>query len=229
MINEESYITENSKNILVDSNKKKVYVGLSADLIHNGHINVINQASKYGEVIVGLLTDKAIASYKRLPLLTYNQRKIIAEGLKGVSEVIPQETLDYVDNLRKIKPDFVVHGDDWRIGIQKKIRENVINALGEWGAELIEIPYTPGISSTDLHKAIKEIGTTPEIRMKKLRRLLNTKEIVRFLEAHNGLSSLIVENTKVVRPTVNQILVKLLNLKKIERVGMGRSTRYRIL
>src|SRR3989344_1953160 len=199
MINEESYITENSKNILVDSNKKKVYVGLSADLIHNGHINVINQASKYGEVIVGLLTDKAIASYKRLPLLTYNQRKIIAEGLKGVSEVIPQETLDYVDNLRKIKPDFVVHGDDWRIGIQKKIRENVINALGEWGAELIEIPYTPGISSTDLHKAIKEIGTTPEIRMKKLRRLLNTKEIVMFLEAHNGLSSLIVENTKVIK------------------------------
>lgn len=178
---------------------KKVYVGMSADLIHHGHINVINQAKQYGEVIVGLLTDEAIASYKRLPALTYHQRKVIIENIKGVSEVIPQETLDYAPNLKKIKPDFVVHGDDWKTGVQKETRERVINTLNEWGGKLIEIPYTPGISSSKLHNIIREVGITPEIRMKKLRRLLEAKDIVRFIEAHNGISGLIVENTKVLK------------------------------
>jgi len=176
---------------------KKVYVGMSADLIHHGHMNIINQAKQYGDVIIGLLTDKAIASYKRLPTLTYFQRKIIIENIKGVEEVVPQETLDYVPNLRKIKPDFVVHGDDWKSGVQKETREKIIEVLREWDGKLIEIPYTPGVSSTELYKQLQEIGTTPEIRMKKLRRLLDSKDIVRFLEAHNGLSGLIVENTKV--------------------------------
>ena len=97
---------------------KKVYVGMSADLIHPGHLNIISEARKLGEVIIGLLTDKAIASYKRLPYLTYIQRKTIVENIKGVHSVIPQETLDYVSNLRMTKPEFVVHGDDWKAGIQ---------------------------------------------------------------------------------------------------------------
>lgn len=172
---------------------------MSADLIHHGHINIINRAKLYGEVIVGALTDKAIASFKRLPALTYPQRKTVIENIKGVSEVIPQETLSYIPNLRKIKPDFVVHGDDWNVGIQKKTREEVIRTLNEWGGQLIEIPYTSGISSTQLHRVVKEIGTTPEIRMRKLRRLLDAKDIVRFLEAHNGLSGLIVEHTKILK------------------------------
>ena len=180
---------------------KKVYVGMSADLIHHGHINIINQAKQYGDVIVGLLTDKAIASYKRLPALTYFQRKIIMENLKGVNEVVPQETLDYVPNLRKIKPDYIVHGDDWKEGVQRETREKIIQVLKEWGGELIEIPYTSGISSTELHENLKEIGTTPQIRMKKLKRLLGAKQIVRFLEAHNGISGLIVENTKILKDT----------------------------
>ena len=175
----------------------KVYVGMSADLIHPGHINILNEASKYGSVIVGLLTDEAIASYKRLPLLTYEQRKQIIENIKGVDEVIPQTTLDYVENLKKIKPSYVVHGDDWKTGVQSKVRDRVIKCLEEWGGELIEPEYTKNISSTLLHKNIKEIGTTPSIRIKQLRRLLRSKKVVRILEAHNGLTGLIVENTYI--------------------------------
>jgi len=176
---------------------KKVYVGMSADLIHTGHLNIINEARKYGEVIIGVLTDQAIASYKRLPFLTFDQRKEIVENIKGVSRVVPQTTLDYVPNLREIKPDYVVHGDDWRTGVQKETRQRVIDALNEWGGELIEPKYTPGISSTKLNQAMKEIGTTPGIRLKRLRRLLESKELVTVLEAHSGLTGLIVENIQV--------------------------------
>lgn len=176
---------------------KKVYVGMSADLIHPGHLNIINEAKKLGRVTVGLLTDKAIASYKRLPYLTFDQRKIIVENIKGVDEVIPQETLDYVPNLKMLKPDFVVHGDDWKTGVQKQTREKVIETLNEWGGKLVEVEYTKGISSTQLNKSLKEIGTTPEIRMKRLRRLLEVKPIVRLIEAHNGLTGLLVENLQV--------------------------------
>ncbi|MBN2460076.1 MAG: phosphoenolpyruvate mutase [Candidatus Cloacimonetes bacterium] len=183
---------------------KKVYVGMSADIIHPGHLNIISKARVLGEVIVGLLTDKAIASYKRLPFLSYNQRKIIVENIKGVTRVIPQYTLDYIPNLRKIKPDYVVHGDDWKTGVQREIRDRVIATLSEWGGELIEPRYTPGISSTKLNIGLKEIGTTPGIRLKRLRRLLAAKDIIRIIEAHNGLTGLIAENVKVVKGNMNK-------------------------
>ncbi|HRA98996.1 MAG TPA: phosphoenolpyruvate mutase [Ignavibacteria bacterium] len=173
---------------------KKVYVGMSADLIHPGHLNIINEAKKLGEVTVGLLTDKAIASYKRLPALTFDQREIIIKSIKGVENVIPQETLDYVPNLQKLKPDFVVHGDDWKDGVQKQTRQRVIDALKEWGGELIEIKYTEGISSTQLNQTLKDVGTTPDVRMKKLKRLMGVKPLLRIIEAHNGITGLIVEN-----------------------------------
>lgn len=176
---------------------KIVYIGMSADLLHPGHLNIINEARKLGEVIVGVLTDKAIASYKRLPYMTYEQRKIIVENIKGVTKVIPQETLDYEPNLRKEKPDFVVHGDDWKEGIQKITREKVINVLAEWGGKLIDVPYTKGVSSTQLNQSLRELGTTPEIRLKRLRRLIEAKPIVRILEAHSGLTGLICENISV--------------------------------
>jgi len=178
---------------------KKVYVAMSADLIHPGHLNIISEAKKLGRVIVGLLTDNAIASYKRLPHLSFEQRKIIVENLVGVSEVIAQETLDYVPNLQKIKPDYVVHGDDWKTGTQQKTREKVINVLKEWGGVLVEPKYTSGISSTILNAAVREVGTTPDVRMKRLRRLLNAKGLVRVIEAHNGLSGLIAEQAKVIK------------------------------
>jgi phosphoenolpyruvate phosphomutase / 2-hydroxyethylphosphonate cytidylyltransferase len=177
---------------------KRVYIGMSADLIHTGHLNIIKVARKLGEVTVGVLTDKAIASYKRLPYLSYAQRKAIVENIKGVSRVIAQDTLDYAPNLRKVKPHFVVHGSDWREGIQRETRQKVIDTISEWGGKLVEPDYTPGISSTMLNAALKEIGTTPDIRRKALRRLINAKPIVRILEAHNGITGLIVEKTEVI-------------------------------
>ena len=183
---------------------KKVYIGMSADLIHHGHLNIIKKGEQLGEVTVGLLSDQAIASYKRLPYLTYDQRKIIIENLKGVKNVVEQNTLDYVPNLAKLKPDYVVHGDDWCTGIQKETREKVIRAITEWGGELVEVPYTEGISSTSINESLKEIGTTPDIRLKRLKRLLDSKPIVRVLEVHNGLSGLIVENTNIVQDNVNR-------------------------
>ena len=179
---------------------KKVYVGMSADLVHPGHLNILKEAAKHGEVMVGLLTDAAIASYKRIPYMEFEQRKIVIENIKGVSEVVPQETLDYVPNLRKYKPDYVVHGDDWKEGVQRQTRAKVIEALAEWGGELIEIPYTQGISSTQLNKALKEIGTTPELRLKSLRRMLQVKPLLRFLDIHNALSGLIIEHAVIDTP-----------------------------
>lgn len=176
---------------------KKVYVAMSADLIHPGHMNIIEKGRELGEVTIGLLTDAAIASYKRLPFLDYEQRKTVIENIKGVKQVIAQETHDYVPNLRKLKPDYVVHGDDWRTGVQKPMRDRVIETLQEWGGQLIEPTYTPGISSTQLIHANRELGTTPDIRRRRLRRLIDAKPIVRVLEAHNGLTGLIVENTSV--------------------------------
>lgn len=192
---------------------KTVYCGMSADIIHPGHLNIIHEAQKLGEVTVGVLTDEAIASYKRLPYLNYEQRSNVVENIKGVAHVIPQTTLDYVPNLEKLKPDFVVHGDDWKSGVQQEVRQKVIDCISKWGGKVIDVPYTPGISSTSLNAEIKEIGTTPAIRQKMLRRLIAAKPIVRIMESHSGLTGLIIEHTKV---TVNN--------KKEEFDGMWASS-----
>jgi phosphoenolpyruvate phosphomutase len=178
----------------------KVYVGMCADLIHNEHINVIKKASELGdEVIIGLLTDEAIATYKKIPFLSFEQRKTIVENIKGVSRVVPQKTLDYTENLRMLKPDFVVHSEDWKTGVQKQTRDKVIEVLKEWNGKLYETPYVVGASSTALKEYDLINGVTPERRMKKLKRLIELKPIVRILEAHNGLGGLIIENTKFVQ------------------------------
>jgi phosphoenolpyruvate phosphomutase len=174
--------------------KKTAYVGLAGDILHQGHINILKIASKYGVVTVGLLTDKAIASYKRIPLLNYKNRELILKNLKFVNKVIPQNTLDYSENLIKIKPDFVIHGNDWRTGVQKKTRDKVISVLRRWGGKLIEPVYTKNISSTILRNNILKTGVTSEQRKSKLKRLINAKSIVRIIESHSALSALIVEN-----------------------------------
>ncbi|GAA4908274.1 phosphoenolpyruvate mutase [Stackebrandtia albiflava] len=181
------------------SSKPTVYVGMSADLVHPGHMNILQKAAELGDVTIGLLTDAAIASYKRLPHMTYAQRKAVVENIKGVTRVVPQETLDYVANLREIKPDYVVHGDDWRTGVQAQTRQRVIDALKEWNGELVEVEYTEGISSTQLNKSVKEVGTTPDVRLSRLRRLLENKPLVRILESHSGLTGLIIETATVER------------------------------
>jgi phosphoenolpyruvate phosphomutase len=127
---------------------------------------------------------------------------MVVKDLKGVSEVIPQTTLDYRPNLEKIRPDYVVHGDDWKEGVQAKTRQQIIDKLAEWGGKVIDIPYTKGISSSMLNERLKEIGTTPDVRLKRLRRLINAKKIVRVCESHSGLTGLIIENTSI---TINNI------------------------
>jgi phosphoenolpyruvate mutase len=177
--------------------EKRVYLGLTADIIHPGIINIINEGAKHGQLIIGLLTDSAIVSHKRLPYLTYEQRKQVVENIKGVSKVVPQEDWSYIPNLKKLKPDFIIHGDDWKSGSLSKIRDEVIEVMKEWGGEVIEVPYTKGINSSALASNMHSIGTTPEIRMKTLRRLIEAKPIVRIMEAHSGLSGLIIENLEV--------------------------------
>jgi len=178
--------------------KKTVYVAMSIDLVHPGHLNIINEANKLGEVIVGLLTDKAIASYKRVPIMEYKDRYQVVSSIKNVSKVIKQNTHDYSANLKKLKPDYVVHGDDWKFGVQRNIRAKVIHELKKWNGKLVEVPYTKGVSTTKLIDAERKIGTTPEIRRKALSRCLNSKSLTKLIDIHSGLSGLIAEKTKII-------------------------------
>ena len=175
----------------------KVYIAVSADILHHGHINLIKKASEYGDLTVGVLTDEAIATYKRLPVLNYENRCEIIKNIVGVKEIIPQKTLDYTENLNQLKPDYVFHGDDWKEGSQSQIRQSVIETLKGWGGELIEIPYTRDVSIDQINSIIKQSDSIPESRRGKLKKLLSLKKTIRIMEAHNGLSALIVENTQV--------------------------------
>jgi phosphoenolpyruvate phosphomutase len=177
--------------------KKKVYDKFAADILHKGHINVLKTASKLGEVTVGLLTDSAISSYKKFPLLDYKQREIVLKNIKHVKKVVKQDSLDYRKNLLRFKPDFVVHGDDWKDGIQKKVRQQVIDTLKKWSGKLIEVQYTKNISSSQIKDKILEIGTSPESRLSRLRRLIKAKKIIKIIESHNALTGLVVENLKI--------------------------------
>ena len=192
---------------------KKVYVGLAVDIIHEGHINILKKANTLGDVTVGLLTDEAIASYKNIPHLDFKRRKIIIQNIKYVKKVIPQSTLDYVPNLNLLKPDFVVHGDDWKKGVQKKTRDRVIKTLKKWSGKLIEPKYTKNISSTIIKKKILETNILSQNRVSLLKRLLISKDIVRILESHNSLTGLIIENLNIVKKN-----------KKIEFDGMWSSS-----
>lgn len=180
-----------------------VYIAMSADLLHPGHINIMKLAREYadkinGKVVLGLLTDSAIASYKRLPYMTYEQRKNVIENIKLIDEVIPQNTLSYSENIKTLKPRFVIHGDDWKSGPQKKERANVIALLEELQCgELIEPKYTDGISSTQLNENARAIGITTNARLSSLRRLLESKKTLRILESHSAISALIAENTYI--------------------------------
>jgi phosphoenolpyruvate mutase len=174
-----------------------VYVALAADIIHPGHINVLSEAAKLGEVTVGLLTDKAVASYKRVPYMSFEERRCVIAELKQVSHIEPQETWDYEPNLRRLRPAYVVHGDDWQTGIQAGVRRRVIEVLGEWGGKLIEVPYTQGISSTSLNVAVRRNAIAPGQRLKALRGLLAAKEMIRALEVHSGLSGIIAETAGI--------------------------------
>lgn len=177
--------------------KKTVYLGMIADIMHPGLTRIISEGARLGELTIGLFTDKAVASHKRLPFLNYDQRKEVVENIKGVARVVPQDDWSYVPNLHKLRPDIIIHGDDWKSGVDAELRHQVFETMKEIGGEVVEVPYTHGINSSGLFNELKSIGTTPEIRMKMLRRLLDAKPVVKIMEAHDGLCGLLIENLEV--------------------------------
>tara|TARA_B100000945_G_scaffold198899_1_gene159895 strand:- start:1205 stop:2497 length:1293 start_codon:yes stop_codon:yes gene_type:complete len=179
-------------------NNKIVYVPLAVDILHSGHLNIISKAKKYGKVVIGLLSDNAVAEYKNIPSLEYEERYKIVKNLKNVHKIIKQDTWDYSKILNSLKPDYFVHGDDWKKGIQKKTRQKVIRLLKKNKGKLIEIPYTKNISSSSIKSDLIN-HLTPTSRVSILKRLIDSKKIVRILESHSPLSGLIAENMKFQR------------------------------
>ena len=178
---------------------KIVYVPLAVDLLHSAHISILKKAKKYGKVIVGLMTDKAISEYKQLPILDYNERYEILSGVKFIDKIVEQKNWDYTENINKYKPDFFIHGDDWKSGIQKNQRKKVIQALKKIKSKLIEVPFSKNISSSEIKSKILQHNFASENRVSRLKRLINAKKIVRVLESHNSLTGLIIENLKITK------------------------------
>lgn len=176
---------------------KKVYMGFASDVIHSGHIKIIEKASELGEVTIGVFSDEVIASYDRYPIVPIESRIKIFQGLKGVSNVVVQDELYYDKNLREGRYDYVVHGDDWKNNVLSDVRRRVIEVLAEWDGELVEFPYSYSDSIRALEAGLLEKTGMPEVRRPRLRWMLEKKGLIRVMEAHNGLSGLIVEKTRV--------------------------------
>tara|TARA_B100000780_G_scaffold242296_1_gene185060 strand:- start:1093 stop:2394 length:1302 start_codon:yes stop_codon:yes gene_type:complete len=175
--------------------KKKIYLSLSLDIIHHGHIKIIKHAKKLGDLTIGLLTDKAVSSHKRMPLLNYSQRKEILENIDGVKRIVPQTEWEHSKNILKYKPDIVVAGNDWKLSEAGRIlRKNTIQAIKKIGAKLMEFPYTKDISSDSLQNRIFKQGLALSERSNYFRRLIDAKDIVRILETHSPLSAMIAQN-----------------------------------
>ena len=175
---------------------KQVYICFSTDIIHNGHLSILKKAADLGEVTVGILTDEVVASYKHYPLIPLDERIAMFDSLKYVSRVVVQESLDYTDVLNQLKPDIVVHGDDWLVGYQANIRAKVIETLKQWGGELVEFPYTHTPTEETL-SSLDSLLSLPETRRSRLRKLMAYKPCISVCEAHNGITGLIVEKTAV--------------------------------
>lgn len=177
--------------------KKRVFMCMSTDVVHGGHIEIINQAAELGELTVGVLTDEVVSAYKRYPLLSCEERMKIVAGLKGVAHVIKQTDISYREPLKTLRPDYVVHGDDWRIGFQKPVREECIRLLEEYGGKLVEFPYSRSEQYDQLESAARSQLSIPDIRRGRLRRLIEQKGMAVCMEAHTGLAGLIAEKTTV--------------------------------
>lgn len=178
---------------------KKIYTCFCTDNIHDGHLNIIKEAQKYGEVIVGVLTDSAMIRFNRFPAKSYDERLEAVKALEGVSQVVMQKEIFYANNIKELKPDYVIHGDNWCEGPESVIRQNVIDTLKEVGGELIEVPYTRNEKVAKSDSIAREKLAMPEFRRKRLRQLLTLCPVVKTIEAHSGLTGLIAEKTVVAR------------------------------
>ncbi|MCR5139533.1 MAG: phosphoenolpyruvate mutase [Bacteroidaceae bacterium] len=184
---------------LYEVENRVVYMCFSADLIHSGHIAIIRKARRLGRLVVGVLSDEAVASYKRYPLIPYSERASLFANISGVAEVVEQRTLSYADNLRQLRPAYVVHGDDWVTGFQRPIRDEVIRVLAEWGGQLVEFPYTDDDKLRELDRRSRAQLAMPDMRRGRLRRLIDMKGLVTAIEAHSGITGLIAEKTTVLQ------------------------------
>lgn len=182
---------------LQEIENRTVYMCFSTDIIHSGHIAIIKKAQHLGKLIVGVLSDEAVVSYKRFPLLPYSERKTMFENIAGVYRVVEQKTLSYKENLNKYQPNFVVHGDNWKRGLQKSVRDEVTSILAGYGGKLVEFPYSKDEKYEDLDKRARAELSTPDVRRSRLKKVLGMKETITAMEAHSGLTGLIVENTIV--------------------------------
>lgn len=176
---------------------KTVYTCFTTDVIHEGHLNIIRQAQKYGEVTVGVLTDEAMIRFDRFPTISFEERLALVRGLEGVSRVVVQDAILYDDIIRQFHPDYVIHGDNWLTGPQKMIRDNVERLLNAYGGEIIDVPYTYSENITRIDRQMREKLVMPEYRRKRLRRLITLCPVVKAIEAHSGLTGLIAEKTVV--------------------------------
>lgn len=185
------------KKMLQSIEKKTVYMCFSTDVVHSGHISIIKKAEQYGKLIIGVLSDEAVSSYKRYPLVPFDERKALFENIVGVAQVLEQKTISYKDIINQIKPDYVVHGDDWKEGFQKPIRDEVIDVLRTYGGKLVEFPYNQDAKYKELENQFRVKLGTPDYRRPRLRKLISMKGTITAMEAHSGITGLIVENTKV--------------------------------
>lgn len=184
---------------VAETNERTVYMCFSTEYIHSGHMAIINKARRLGRLIVGVLSDEAVASFKRFPLIPFEERKTLLENIAGVERVVVQNTLSYAENLRELKPNYVVHGNDWCEGFQKPIRQEVIDILAEYGGRLVEYPYSNNPKYKELDAAHRAEASMPDIRRGRLRKLINMKGLVTAMEAHSGITGLIVEKTTVLQ------------------------------
>jgi phosphoenolpyruvate phosphomutase len=176
---------------------KTVYACFTTDIIHEGHLNIIHEAQKYGRLIIGVLTDEARVRYERFPTIPISERMEMVEKIPGVYKVVKQTDVMYDSIINEIHPDFVIHGDNWLKGPTKAIRDNVEKLLSEYGGQVIDVPYTYNDNVKYMDNKIKEKLSMPEFRRKRLRQLINIRPIVKALEVHSGITGLIVEKTVV--------------------------------
>lgn len=194
---------DNAEDLAIVSKKlqeidaRSVYMCFSTDMLHSGHINIIQKASRLGKLIIGVLSDEVIASYKRFPIMPFSERKVLFENINGVYKVVEQTTLSYKENLEKYRPTYVVHGDDWVTGFQRPVRDEVVSCLAAYGGILVEFPYSDDERYKELDKRARAALSLPDIRRARLKRAIEMKGCITALEAHSGITGLIAENTIV--------------------------------
>lgn len=180
---------------LQEVHNRTVYMCFSSDILHSGHMAIIKKAAHLGKLIIGVLSDEAVTSYKRIPLLPFEERKSMFENISSVYKVVEQKALSYKENLEKYQPDMVVHGDDWCTGFQKPVRDEVVSILSSYGGKLIEFPYSGNSKYEELERRARTNLSTPDMRRGRLRKAIEIKGIITAIEAHSGLTGLIAENT----------------------------------